>query len=318
MKIKKKSEEMGDKIGRERGKVGEDAQVKKKSKKQRIESETEDDGKKTNEEKRIDSEGDDGVKEKSKKHKEIKVDCEVENGVKKRNEDSENNNDSRKVAKKKRRKKQESGKSDKDVATPSSKKSTKKVKFSDQLEIFESEEEEEEVKLVRGKRYSKEEDELIKGSVLEYIENHALGDDGIKMIMECKSHPQIKGCWKEIASAVPWRTCDSVYNRAHTLFEQGSSRGLWTKEDLDLVMEFQNKHGNDWRTLADAMGKHRKHVKDAWRRIRLASKKKGHWMREEYQALFDLVNKDIRMKAFQEKCSKHGMLRDNIPWMAIS
>ncbi|XP_010441265.1 PREDICTED: cyclin-D-binding Myb-like transcription factor 1 [Camelina sativa] len=232
-------------------------------------------------------------------------------------EAEETNND----AKKKRKKKQECGQSDKDVTTPSSK-STKRVTFSDQVEFFpaedeESEEDEAEVKLVRGKRFTKEEDELVKKAVLEYVDNHALGDNGIKMVMECKSHPQLKGCWKEIASTLPWRAYDSVYHRAHTIFEEGS-KGVWTQEDLELVIEFQKKHGNDWRTLADALGKDRKHVKDAWRRIRLASKKKGHWTREEYQNLFDLVNKDIRMKAFQEKHAKHGMLKDNIPWMAIS
>ncbi|CAH8277739.1 unnamed protein product [Arabidopsis lyrata] len=228
---------------------------------------------------------------------------------------------STKDAKKKRKKKQESVQSDKDVTTPSSK-STKRVKFSAEVEFFPSEDEEteddeEEVTVVRGKRYTKEEDELVKNAVLEYIDNHALGEEGIKMVMDCKSHPQLKGCWKEIASALPWRANNSVYNRAHTIFEAGS-KGTWAKEDIELVMEFQKKHGNDWRTLADAMGKHRKHVKDAWRRGRLAEKKKGHWMREEYQKLFDLVNKDLRMKAFQEKHSKHGMLKDNIPWMAIS
>ncbi|GMH30055.1 hypothetical protein Nepgr_031898 [Nepenthes gracilis] len=46
--------------------------------------------------------------------------------------------------------------------------------------------------------------------------------------------------------------------------------------------------------------------------------KKGQWSQEEYQTLFDLVNADIQMKAFQEKKSKHGMLRDNISWEAIS
>uniref|UniRef100_A0A1J3K0S7 Cyclin-D-binding Myb-like transcription factor 1 n=1 Tax=Noccaea caerulescens TaxID=107243 RepID=A0A1J3K0S7_NOCCA len=244
-------------------------------------------------------------------------------GKKKQSEAEENNNGATKDAKKKR-KKQNSSESDKDVPTPSSK-SAKKVKFSDQVEVFPAEEkdsdEEEEaevVELVRGKRFTKEEDELIRKAVSEYIDNHALGEEGLNMILDCKSHPEVKGCWKEITAALPWRAYNGVYNRAHTIFEAGSSKGIWTKEDLELVVEYQKKHGNDWRALADAMGKHRKHVKDAWRRIRLASRNKGHWSREEYQNLFDLVNTDLRMKAFHEKHSKHGMLRDNIPWMAIS
>ncbi|CAF2099277.1 unnamed protein product [Brassica napus] len=37
------------------------------------------------------------------------------------------------------------------------------------------------VELVRGKRFTKEEDELIKKAVLEYVEAHVLGDQGINM-----------------------------------------------------------------------------------------------------------------------------------------
>ncbi|CAH8358074.1 unnamed protein product [Eruca vesicaria subsp. sativa] len=245
---------------------------------------------------------------------------------KKQSEDLEaeenNNNNSNNKGKEKRKKKKKKQKGDEVVSTPPSK-SAKKVNFSDHVEVFPAEseesedEEDEKVDLVRGKRFTKEEDELIKKSVLEYVDNHALGDEGINMVMNCQSHKKVKGCWKEIAAALPWRPYTGVYYRAHTLFEQGS-KGVWSKEDLELVVEYQKKHGNDWRTLADAMGKHRNHVKDAWRRIRLASKKKGHWTMEEYQSLFDLVNKDLRIKAFKEKHSKHGMLRDNIPWMAIS
>ncbi|EOA15469.1 hypothetical protein CARUB_v10004386mg [Capsella rubella] len=297
-----------------------DARKKSKEKKPSEDSELEEDNKDSKKGAKkiqnVDSEAEEidlnsakDAKKKKKKNKQSEV-----------SEAERNNNDS-KDAKKKRKKKQECCPSDKEVTTPSNK-STKRVTFSDQVEFFPAEDEEtgdeeEEVKLTRGKRFTKEEDELIKKAVLEYIDNHALGDDGINMVMECKAHPQLKGCWKEIASALPWRTHDSVYNRAHTIFEEGS-RGVWTQEDFELVIEFQKKHGNDWRTLADALGKHRKHVKDAWRRIRLASKNKGHWTRQEYQNLFDLVNKDIRMKAFQEKHAKHGMLKDNIPWMAIS
>ncbi|KAG2306612.1 hypothetical protein Bca52824_026360 [Brassica carinata] len=173
------------------------------------------------------------------------------------------------------------------------------------------------VELVRGKRFTKEEDELIKKAVLGYVEAHVLGDQGINMVMNCRSHPEVKGCWKEITHALPWRPHCGVYERAHILFEEGS-RGKWSKEDFELVKEHQKKHGNQWKTLADAMGKHMKHVHKAWTRIKLASKKKGRWSREEYQNLFDLVNKELRKKAFQEKRSQHGMLRDNIPWTAIS
>ncbi|CAN6920574.1 unnamed protein product [Brassica oleracea var. botrytis] len=67
--------------------------------------------------------------------------------------------------------------------------------------------------LVRGKRFTKEEDELIKKGVLEYVEANFLGDQGINMVMNCKSHPKVKGCWKEITQALPWRPHCGVYKQ---------------------------------------------------------------------------------------------------------
>ncbi|XP_065859100.1 RNA polymerase I termination factor-like [Euphorbia lathyris] len=173
------------------------------------------------------------------------------------------------------------------------------------------------VELVRGKRFSREEDETVKEAVLSYIDKHELGEEGLNMVLKCKKYPQVRNCWKEIGAVLPWRPCESVYYRAHILFERDENR-KWTEEECDLVLKFYEKYGPDWRTLGDALGKHRFHVKDAWRRLNVANKKRGKWSQDEYQSLFDLVNMDLRMKAFEERKSKHGMLRDNICWTAIS
>ncbi|XP_021896147.1 RNA polymerase I termination factor [Carica papaya] len=206
---------------------------------------------------------------------------------------------------------------------PMPNKRSKKVSFSDHVEVFPSSDDDgngnvnQEDGLVRGKRFSKEEDEILKEAVSKYIEAHGLGEEGIEMIMRCSSYPETKNCWKEIGAALPWRPKESVYYRAHILFERDEKRS-WTAEEYELIRRFHEKHGSDWRTLGDALGKHRIHVKDTWRRIKLPSMKKGQWSQEEYQSLFDLVNMDLRMKSLEEKKSKHGMLRDNICWEAIS
>ncbi|KAH9700461.1 hypothetical protein KPL71_024701 [Citrus sinensis] len=196
---------------------------------------------------------------------------------------------------------------------------SKKVSFSNDVQVFPSSD----VKngkddgFVRGKRFSKEEDEMIKRAVMNYIETHGLGEEGLNMVLHCRSHPEVKHCWKEIGSALPWRPYDSIYYRAHIIFQRDENR-KWTPEELELVRKFHEKHGSNWKMLADALGKHRFHVKDAWRRVRLPNQKKGQWSQEEYQKLFDLVNMDLRMRALEEKKTKHGMLRDNISWEAIS
>ncbi|XP_039020355.1 cyclin-D-binding Myb-like transcription factor 1 [Hibiscus syriacus] len=214
-------------------------------------------------------------------------------------------------------------------ATPKDK--SKKVSFRDQVEVFPSDNANKGCKvfpsdnankgrkdgLVYGKRYSKEEDELLMKAVADYIESRGLGDEGINMVMNCGAHPEVRNCWKEIQAAIPWRPLSSVYGRAHVIFER-DEKHPWTPEELETVKEFVEKHGRNWRLLADSLGKHRHHVKDTWRRIKLTNVNKGRWSQEEFQNLFDLVNVDLSMKAHQDRISKHGMLRDNICWTAIS
>lgn len=102
------------------------------------------------------------------------------------------------------------------------------------------------------------------------------------------------------------------------MFERSETR-QWTEEDYEFLQKAQQQHGNDWKSVAEELGKHRFHVKDTWRRIKLQNRKKGNWSQEEYQNLYDLVNLDLQLKLdCEEKKSKHGMLRDNIPWGAIS
>ncbi|KAF5751360.1 DNA-binding protein REB1-like [Tripterygium wilfordii] len=216
---------------------------------------------------------------------------------------------------------------DGDIIAPSkksrSKDSTRRVSFNDHVEVFplsdgpSNEKNDQEDGLVRGKRFSPQEDEMVKEAVFKYIKAHRLGKESVEMVLYCKSHPETRQCWKEIAAALPWRPHESIYYRAHTLFQRGEKR-QWTPEEYETVRKFHEEHGSDWKRLAVDMEKHRIHVKDTWRSIKLRNTRKGHWSQDEYQNLFDLVIVDLHMKALQEKKSKHGMLRDNICWEAIS
>ncbi|XP_009760244.1 uncharacterized protein LOC107793427 [Nicotiana tabacum] len=207
---------------------------------------------------------------------------------------------------------------------PTHEKSEKRVRFSGHVQIFPSSgdpsdenHETEEENLLRGKRFSKLEDEIVKEAVHKYIDIHNLGEEGLHKILNSRSNPEVKGCWKEIGSAIPYRPYTAVYYRAQVLFRRSETR-KWTEEEYEMVRNFHKEHGNNWKVLADELGKHRFHVKDTWRRLKLANKKKGQWSQEEYQTLFDLVNTDLKLKLSEEKKSKHGMLRDNIAWGAIS
>ncbi|XP_047261817.1 RNA polymerase I termination factor [Capsicum annuum] len=221
----------------------------------------------------------------------------------------------------KKKKKVKSGHSSED---PTHEKSAKKVRFSGHVQIFPSSDdpsdekhEIEDENLLRGKRFSKLEDEIVKEAVHKYVDLHNLGEEGLKKILNSRSYPEIKGCWKEIGSAIPYRPYTAVYYRAQILFRRSESR-KWTEEEYEIVRKFQKEHGNNWKVLADELGKHRFHVKDTWRRIKRPNQNKGQWTQEEYQSLFDLVNTDLRLRLSEEKRSKYGMLRDNIAWTAIS
>lgn len=127
----------------------------------------------------------------------------------------------------------------------------------------------------------------------------------------------MRGCWKEIAAALPWRTSTSVYFRAHVVCNRAEER-IWTAEERQLILNFHKENGSKWRTLADALGENRIHNKDAFRRNKLPNLKKGRWFQRVYQTLLDLVNMELRMRAFEERKIKHGMLREAISWEVIS
>nr|GMD45817.1 DNA-binding protein REB1-like [Ipomoea batatas] len=207
---------------------------------------------------------------------------------------------------------------------PKRKNRKKEVRFSNELKVFPESNVPESGKgqnkvteLIRGKWFSKIEDEIVKETVLKYIEVHNLGEEGLDMVLNCRSHPEVKHCWKEIGADIPNRPLKAVYHRAQTLFRRSENR-KWTEEEKALILEHVKLNGNKWKSLADKLGRYWNHVRDTWRRIYLPNLKKGPWSQDEYQNLFDLVNTDLQLRMLEEKKSRHGMLRGNICWTAIS
>ncbi|XP_031485276.1 RNA polymerase I termination factor [Nymphaea colorata] len=206
-------------------------------------------------------------------------------------------------------------------------KRSKHVSFADSVEVFTfvgdhpPDEKSDELQggLIQGKRFTKKEDEMVMEAIDMYIKAHGLGESGWEKVMNCKKHPEVRHCWKEIGATMPWRPYRSIYIRAHVLYESRRSElRKWTDEERETVLRYVKFHGKKWRQISDMLGKHRFHVKDLWRRTKSANYRKGRWSQEEYQQLFDMVNFDLQTRASEEKDTKHGMLRDNIAWEAIS
>nr|GMD47522.1 DNA-binding protein REB1-like [Ipomoea batatas] len=182
---------------------------------------------------------------------------------------------------------------------PKRKNRKKEVRFSNELKVFP-----ESIVPESGKGRNK---------VTELIR----GEEGLDMVLNCRSHPEVKHCWKVIGAAIPYRPYLSVYHRAQILFRRSENQ-KWTEEEKALILEHVKLNGNEWKSLADKLGRHKIHVRDTWRRIYLPNLKKGPWSQDEYQNLFDLVNTDLQLRILKEKRSRHGMLRDNISFTAIS
>lgn len=228
---------------------------------------------------------------------------------------------------KKKRKSKEvvgGGKKEKEKAARSNNKG-KRVSFADSMEVFtiEGGDDEDggrsgESKLVHGKRFTPEEDTILMEAMKNYAEMKQLGEKGLEMFRNSSKHPELKGCWSDIAKSLPHRPLGATYRRANVLLCRSAER-KWTQEEYEQIRRFVQENGTDWKTLAQELGKSRIHVKDAWRRIKPKNLKKGRWAQEEIQILFDLVNIDLRLKARQEKrIDDHRVLKDNISWEAIS
>eukprot|EP01018_Ginkgo_biloba_P025731 Gb_06266 [translate_table: standard] len=216
-------------------------------------------------------------------------------------------------------------------------KKQKRVTFSDQVQVFSAGDKKEQDirvdtskvtpfvqnvgkdKLVWGKRFQREEDEAIKDAIDRYIKEHGLDkEDGLHKILNCGKFPEVRNCWREIGARLHWRPLQSVYIRAHILYERASIRG-WTEDELNLLKRLQATHGNKWKKISMVLGKSRYHVKDAWRRIKRGVMNKGHWSQDEYQKLFDLVNYNLLVKeSLKEEKTSNRVLRDNISWEAIA
>lgn len=52
------------------------------------------------------------------------------------------------------------------------------------------------------------------------------------------------------------------------------------------ISRFRAEYGPDWKRLSEVLGKHRVHVKDAWRRIRLPNRKKGRYAYWSWSVVF--------------------------------
>ncbi|KAG8378893.1 hypothetical protein BUALT_Bualt07G0031900 [Buddleja alternifolia] len=141
--------------------------------------------------------------------------------------------------------------------------------------------------LVRGKRFTQEEDEV----VFKYILERKLGEQGLDMVLNCKKYPNVKRCWKEIGTTYPTDYIGQFINGLKSYLE-GPRIVNGLKKSVKGFLHTKKSMGTGER----------------------------HWQMnmEDIDKLFSLVNYDLQLKVSEEKRSRHGMSRDNICWTAVS
>ncbi|KAJ7546912.1 hypothetical protein O6H91_08G060400 [Diphasiastrum complanatum] len=175
--------------------------------------------------------------------------------------------------------------------------------------------------LVWAKRFTKEEDELLKKSIFDYIKSKGWAEaEGLAKIWNSYNSKEERGCWKEISNCLPHRAIKSIVSRAHRLLDEGAHKGKWSQEEEDSLRRLHTQFGHNWRRICSVIGRSSKNVKDKWRLMKV-ERAKGQWTQQELLKLCNMVHENLRLKAKfgKEKNPKdHRVFRDEINWQLIS
>ncbi|GAQ91283.1 hypothetical protein KFL_007580010, partial [Klebsormidium nitens] len=169
--------------------------------------------------------------------------------------------------------------------------------------------------------FSKEEDEIIRAAVAEYIEERNLGEDGIEKLLNTRKHKEVQGAWLEIARCLPERSVKRVHARACRLLHGGNYKGRWSREEEERLQTLHAQLGPKWVQIGSMMGRLPDACKDKWRIIGVTDKKKGQWSPKESEQLSRLVQESLSQKRIRtsvERVVDGRQVRDDIDWTAIS
>eukprot|EP00246_Nothoceros_aenigmaticus_P006084 TRINITY_DN18841_c0_g1_i1.p1 TRINITY_DN18841_c0_g1~~TRINITY_DN18841_c0_g1_i1.p1 ORF type:complete len:397 (-),score=60.47 TRINITY_DN18841_c0_g1_i1:252-1292(-) len=176
--------------------------------------------------------------------------------------------------------------------------------------------------LITGK-FSKREDEILKQSVFDYIQEHGWSqDEGLGKLMSCRSSNECSGCWFEIGNCLPQRSIKALYSRAHRILDEGSHLGKWTPEEEESLIRLHTEHGPNWAKIAKLLGRYAYNAKDKWRDLKLKGTRiTGRLQQDELEKVSAMVHKCIREKSlFRKEDGRvdRRNIRDDINWDAIA
>jgi len=118
-----------------------------------------------------------------------------------------------------------------------------------------------------------------------------------------------RGAWRQIASNVPSRTVQSVYQHAYRRFEP-SKTGRWTAKEDRLLEELVGRHQENWSLISKELGRRRMQCRDRWRLI-CEDFRTGHWKPYEDRRLV----KAVRIEVGDDEVL--GNKQRDLPWKRI-
>lgn len=137
-------------------------------------------------------------------------------------------------------------------------------------------------------QWSKDEIELLQLNISEYCRSHNIGDP-TEIIFEMTKDDR-KQFYRTIAKGLQ-RPLFSVYRRVTRMYDQKNHMGKYSYDEKVKLKELRAKHGNDWATIGQALGRSASSVKDKCRLMKETCNS-GKWLPEEEkrltQAVYDL------------------------------
>lgn len=134
-------------------------------------------------------------------------------------------------------------------------------------------------------QWTKDEVDLLQANISEYCSDHKISDP-TEIIFEMTKDDR-KQFYRTIAKGLQ-RPLFSVYRRVTRMYDQKNHMGKYSCEEKLKLKELRAKHGNDWATIGQALGRSASSVKDKCRLMKETCNS-GKWLPEEEKRLTEAV-----------------------------
>jgi Myb-like DNA-binding domain len=141
-----------------------------------------------------------------------------------------------------------------------------------------------------GGKFTKEESELVRKTVLEYCAEKGISTD--RLCAECQHKADLRGAWMEIAKQLPHRSVQSVYRHGLRILHP-FKRGAWTEAEIEKLFDSVTKHGKKWVKVQEDLNRYADACRDKYREFS-EDFVKGRWKEHEAEQLKGLIREHLK------------------------